>query len=185
MFQFSTNALYREDKALAVASIFLVRAGGSMSYLKLIKLMYLVERRSLIERGLPITFDRLYSLDLGPIVSDTKNRIDYGPDVSETWAKCVQTIRYDAVLGSDCDRTVLSEYEAGVVTAVFDEFGGWDPFELCDFLHDTLPEWTDPEGSAIKIGYREILLHGGWSEHQAAQALDSLRQHFYAESLLQ
>ena len=37
-----------------------------MAYIKLIKLMYLADRRCLIETGFPITGDRMVSMPKGP-----------------------------------------------------------------------------------------------------------------------
>jgi len=40
-------------------------------------------------------------------------------------------------------------------------------WELVNFAHG-LPEWTDPEGSAIPISYRDILRAGGKTESEVA-----------------
>jgi uncharacterized phage-associated protein len=46
-----------------------------MSFLKLIKLMYLADRRALLEQGRSITFDRYVSMDHGAVLSQTYNLI--------------------------------------------------------------------------------------------------------------
>ncbi|WP_419167442.1 hypothetical protein [Candidatus Palauibacter sp.] len=48
---------YKQAKTTQLAGEFLRLAGGRMSYMKLIKLLYLVDRRSLLERGVPVTYD--------------------------------------------------------------------------------------------------------------------------------
>ena len=60
-----------------------------MSYMKLIKLLYLADRKRLLERGRPITFDTYYSLPHGPILSRTKELIDDGPSpgADSLWLK--------------------------------------------------------------------------------------------------
>ena len=45
---------FDERKAAQAASVLLERHGGSMPYIKLIKLLYLADREALIESGLPI-----------------------------------------------------------------------------------------------------------------------------------
>jgi uncharacterized phage-associated protein len=43
--------------------------------LKLLKLMYLADRKSLLETGVPITGDSISALDKGPVLSQTYNRL--------------------------------------------------------------------------------------------------------------
>ena len=42
-----------------------------MSYLKLLKLLYIVERTALLRWGRPVTFDRFVSMPHGPVMSRT------------------------------------------------------------------------------------------------------------------
>jgi uncharacterized phage-associated protein len=62
---------YREDRATQAAARLLHLRGGSMSYLKLMKLMYISDRKALVELGRPITFDRFVSMKHGPVLSRT------------------------------------------------------------------------------------------------------------------
>src|SRR5260370_35361731 len=49
---------------------------GAINVMKLIKLMYLSDRESLAQHGDPITFDNMFSLDEGPILSRALNMIN-------------------------------------------------------------------------------------------------------------
>ena len=62
---------FREEKATALASFFLEKAGGELEYLKLLKLMYLVERESLRVLSASVTGDVFYSMKHGPVMSAT------------------------------------------------------------------------------------------------------------------
>ena len=58
-----------------LAARFLHKAGGSMPYLKLLKLMYYADRQMLITRGTLITFDKWVAMKLGPVLSSTYDLI--------------------------------------------------------------------------------------------------------------
>src|SRR6266478_6548413 len=62
-----------EKKATQAAARFLAAAGKRMHYLKLIKLMYLMDREALLRWGMPVTDDRYFSLPKGPILGRVKN----------------------------------------------------------------------------------------------------------------
>ena len=70
------RAQFREDKATQAAARLLRHAGGRMEYLKLIKLLYLAERESLVTLGSPLTYDACWSLPYGPILSATLDRVN-------------------------------------------------------------------------------------------------------------
>ena len=53
---------FNEEKATQVAGALLLKAGGDMPYLKLIKLLYFVDREALLRWGRPVTTDRLVSM---------------------------------------------------------------------------------------------------------------------------
>jgi hypothetical protein len=44
-----------------------------MSYLKLMKLLCIADRKALVELGRPITFDRFVSMKRGPVLSRTRD----------------------------------------------------------------------------------------------------------------
>lgn len=56
-------------------------------------------------------------------------------------------------------------------------------WELVDLAH-ALPEWQDPNGSAIPISYAGILEAAGKSPQEAAAIIEDLDSLMAAESLL-
>jgi len=54
-----------------------------MSYLKLIKLLYIIDREALLRWGRPLTGDRYVSMDHGPVLSQTLNLITEEPRPDE------------------------------------------------------------------------------------------------------
>lgn len=177
---------FKESKATQAACELLRRAGGEMNYMKLIKLLYLADRESLIRRGRPVTFDQFVSMDYGPVPSKTLDLINYG-NLRETssgyWEKHISApSEYRVEIQNDCPRDDLSESERGVLDRIFEEYGDLDEWDLVDVVHE-LPEWEDPDGSAIPIDYGEILRLGGREDDEVEAILDELKASAKADRL--
>ena len=71
---------FNEAKAAQAAARLLKKRGGKMAYMKLIKLLYLVDREALRRWGRPVTTDRYVSMDHGPVLSSTLDLINHGPE---------------------------------------------------------------------------------------------------------
>lgn len=162
---------FDERKAAQAAARLIAREGGRISHLKLMKLMYLAERRALLSWGRPITFDSYVSMPHGPVLSFTLDRInlpkDPGDDASY-WQQVISERENHEIrlLTDDSPSDALSPAEEEVLDEVYREYGQMDQWQLRDFSH-TLPEWRDPKGSSVKIRIREILMSEGVSEDEA------------------
>jgi len=175
------KARYREDKAVQIAALLIKKEGGIMNYTKLIKLMYVIERRSIINRGMPITFDNLYSLPNGPVLSSTLNNINgqtYSPG-SSFWCQFIsksQQDEYMVILIKAPGIDQLSRAEVALVNMVYQELGHMTYSQLIDWSHEpsNVPEWQDPKGSSIPIKINDILSHEDYSDDDIAELLDEL-----------
>lgn len=166
--------VFDERKAAQAAAYLLHRYGKPMPYIKLIKLLYLADRRALVETGQPITGDRLVSMPKGPVLSEvldlirTKNEGDFS-----AWHEYISVpinYRVQAIGPRSLEEVddELSDYDQSVLDAIFDEFGGFGYGRLISYTH-RLPEWVDPKGSSIDIDLRVILADAGLSEDTIAQ----------------
>src|ERR1022692_3131806 len=83
--------LFNEAKATQAATQFLRLRGGRISYIKLIKLLYLADREALIRWGRPITTDCYVSMDVGPVVSRIYDLIrnEPSPNSVKIWSKFI------------------------------------------------------------------------------------------------
>lgn len=175
---------YREDRATQAAARLLQLRGGTMSYMKLLKLLYLADRQALLELGRPITFDRFVSMPHGPVLSRTCDLIasEPDPDRPSYWGQHISPpYNYEVKLvAGDVPNDQLSPAEEAVLDSVFKKFGWMNRFQLRDFTH-TLPEWQDPYGSSIPIDVRDVLLAQGVDEEDAKAIEDSLA----AESMME
>lgn len=155
---------YREDKATEAAARFLERAGGKMEYMKLLKLLYMMDRKALIQFRMPVTFDRYYSLNNGPILSATKDIMLEPPteEAGAVWAEHISPAAgYTVHLIKATDElNPLSDAEIELIDEVYDEFAEKNMWDLVKLTH-TLPEWHFPNGGAIPFDFRDILLGEG------------------------
>ncbi len=138
---------YREDKATQAAARLLKLRGGQMSHLKLIKLLYLVERETLTRFGAPLSHDTYVSMPHGPVVSSTLDRIN-------TW-EAYRGGYWDRYIAPKVNHEVrlrdpasvpedqLSSAEKTLIDEIFSRYGQWSRWELVELTHG-LPEWTDP-----------------------------------------
>lgn len=158
---------FNEAKTTQVAARLLKLRGAQMSYLKLIKLMYLVDREALLRWGRPVTTDCYVSMDKGPVLSRTLELIteDTRPGVETVWSRYISPpSNYEVgLLVDEPPNDELSRAEERLIQHVFDEHGRKSRWELVDLAH-TLGEWQDPRGSAIPIDYRDILRAGHKTE---------------------
>ena len=155
---------FREDKTTE-AAVFLIKLhGNTTNYMMLIKLLYLADREALLTLGRPITYDRYFSMDKGPVLSYVLEKINEGdpPDTDSIWSKHISVpCDYSVSVKLDIEQWELSNAEIGILEKVYREHGGKDKWELVRELHKILPEWRDPKGSALPIHYKDILEAGG------------------------
>ena len=156
------------------------RHGDEMYYLLLVKLLYLADRRALIERGMPITGDRLVSMDRGPVLSRVLDLLTMEADPEtdgEVWREYLSEPSNFKVTAQkrDPETDELSDYEIAVLDEIDAEFGAMDRFALSKSTHE-LPEWTDPRGSSKPIDPADILEHAGKSRDAIAEIADEAEQ---------
>lgn len=74
-------------KAAHVAAYLLWKRGGEMSSLKLMNLMYLAEKRFLLEHGERLTGDTMVSMPMGPVLSGVCDCFMGGHEYWCAWVK--------------------------------------------------------------------------------------------------
>ena len=174
--------MFEIEIAGQMAAWFLDKEQDPMPHLKLMKLLYIVERTSLQKNGYPVLGDKLFSMDHGPVLSIT---LDYmkGEFVSPDngWDKWVSPIQnHEVSLAKKYnpeDLNLLSDATLEILAEVWDKFGHMDQWQIRNYTHD-FPEWQDPEGSSQIIAYKELLDALGYGESSAeiAEELEAQQQ---------
>jgi uncharacterized phage-associated protein len=161
---------FNEKKAAQAAAYLLKRKGGTMDKLVLLKTLYMADRRALLEDGTPITGDRMYAMDHGPVLSMVLNLMNKTPGPGSAWAKFIEPpdanddVRLKA--GATFDTDELSRYELRILTEELAKWGDYAPFALADELHKVCLEWQLPPGAVAPIDYVDLLRKNGKTDSE-------------------
>ena len=157
-----------------------------MSYIKLIKLLYIVDREALIRWGRIVTTDRHVSMDKGPVVSQIYDLItgDEPPDIEMFWHQHISAPQnFEVEVYNHPGNDELSSAEEDLIDEVFEEHGRKSRWELVRYTHD-LPEWQDPGGSSLPITYRDILRAANKTEAEIAAVESEIESLAATEALV-
>lgn len=152
---------FKTRKAAQIAAFFARKEGGTINLLKLVKLIYLANRRAMERYDYPLFDDYLYSMDHGPVNSTVLDLINGARKDAEEWEEFVTSRSHNNVglrqkrrAFSDLDE--LSDADLGVLNFIWERFGKKDKWELVDYTHKHCPEWEHPRGTSVLIPYERI-----------------------------
>jgi len=159
--------MFNIEIAGQMAGWFLHRDGGTMSYIKLMKLLYIAERTSIKENSFPILGDNLFSMDKGPILSATYDYMKKVQAEKNGWSKWVSQKQKSAVSlmrsYNPEDLDLLSKATLEILEEVWNRHGQMTQKEIVEHVHN-FPEWKSSSGSFMKIKYKELLNGLGYGE---------------------
>lgn len=151
----STNKYprFNERKATEAAILLLKMAGGRMRYIRLVKLLYLIDRQAFYKLGRSITNDTYCSMPKGMVPSRVYDLVKGKANQAEgVWKRNIKTpvSRHYAELRESPEQLkVLSEAEKEIVRAVSMEHIDRDDFELADYTKG--PEYIDVGELNLKV----------------------------------
>lgn len=155
-----------------------MHAGRSMDLYRLIKLLYIADRRSLVETGYTITGDKMVSMKYGTVLSTVYDAIK-DPEKFPVWSEHVGRDNGNSVvlLVEEPDVGELSRYEKRLLGEVHSEFGAYSFSEDKDYTHE-LPEYHDPGDSSWPIAPEDILRSAGGSEEEIQRVVANAEAHW-------
>lgn len=164
---------FLEGKAIAATTLLLKLSGGECDKYWLNKVMYYLERESLIRTGQPMFNDSLYSIKYGPIASAVNDGIDNTayPFDSE-WNNHVSLDGKKVRLINEANVEVFSENEYDLIVEASKKFEGWGFRKMKNYFH-SLPEHKETN-SRIDIEYSEILKAAGVDEVSIRDSLETI-----------
>lgn len=159
------------EKAIEMMHYLTQSVGGSVSDVKLMKLMYFADRKAAIETGLTITDDTYCSMNRGPVLSGSLNIINNHQDeflevfhepkrrVEDGYPVNQLKIRGKA----DFEPNHLSKLETEILDEISRSLGKMSTNELVKYSHDkeNCPEWSFPGGSSKPLSLETILVKNG------------------------
>ena len=164
-----------EKTVQAAAFLIKLNQPEPMNYMGLLKMLYIADRHALELMDWPITGDKYFSLQYGPVLSGVldmaKEKRVRDSIVRKTscqnplvvWRRHIARVdkdaqekKYTLVLVSDPGTELLCEEEERILKEVYQKFGHLDPFKVVEWTHD-LPEWRNPGKSRLEIDIEELL----------------------------
>lgn len=156
------NFRFQTGKATEAACVFLQKGSGRMNIMKLVKLIYLLDRLSLDRRNIPVVGGDYLSMRNGPITSEMLDMISAGRlfgDKDSGWEKCVSDRRnHEIQLEQMPGREHLSDAELTLVNEIWAEHGGKDQWQLAEWCHTHCPEWTPLTRGCAPIAVERIAI---------------------------
>ena len=117
-----------------------------MNIMKLMKLIYLLDRLSLDRRGIPVAGGDYLSMRNGPVTSEMLDLINCGRlegDLDTRWEQCVSDRRdHEIQLEKMPKREHLSDAEIVLLDEIWAEHGNKDQWQLVEWCHAHCAEWT-------------------------------------------
>lgn len=166
---------FKPMKAIQASAVLLkTRQSRRMSRLRLLKLLYIADRESLVTLGRPITGDRVVAMRNGPVLSGTYDMIKGEDSCAPVWEKYLRNVDNDVELTAEPGVGKLSKLEIEKLQEVAQRFEHQDEFDLSDYTHG-FAEWIKnrPEGNTAKgISWDDIFGAVGLAEEKGALQRD-------------
>jgi uncharacterized phage-associated protein len=178
---------YNPKKATQAVAYLVSLNNGQMELWRMLKLIYLFDRRSLVETGSTITGDVLDNLPHGgtpsQIYDNTKSHRDKRFKDAIWQQYLTESVNNEIRLQNEKFSTdELSEFERDLIRQTWEKFGKLSNSKLYDVVH-SLPEFEDPEGSSTRIDPEEILRHEKWTDDDIARADRDAKRHYFLNQI--
>ena len=144
--------VYRFDelKATQACGALLERAGGTSNYTRILKLLYLADRRSMEATGYPITGAWFVNMRNGPVLSEVYACIMGGRNGGPWTRYIAREGRYDIRLLQRTNRDELCDFHMEVLKELADRYDSSDFRKMIDVVH-ALPEWKIAEAAGSRV----------------------------------
>lgn len=140
----------KTEKMIQAAAVLLrLPTQRRMSYLRLLKLLYIADRESLRRAMRPIIGTRLVAMKNGPMHSEVFDLVRGQHSDEPLWSNHIQRDGYQVELVKDPGVSELSRFEIRMLTETFEQFASRDDWEIVEETHG-FPEWDKnyPDRSA-------------------------------------
>ena len=148
--------------------------------MKLVKLVYLLDRLSLARRGIPVVGGAYFSLPNGPITSELLDLINSGCLAGEAdchWEDYISDRQdHEVALKGEIPSEHLSPAELDLIAEIYREHGAKDQWELRDWCHEHCEEWTPLEEGRDRIRLEKIARAVGKTDAQIQRLEEEARE---------
>ena len=178
---------YNSRKTIQAACLFLKLHDRPMEYMRLLKLLYLADKKALDQMGETITGDRYVSMNHGPVLSRVYDLINHGPkgNPGDPWFNFISAPeKYHIRRLEDSGTDDLCAEEEEIIENVFAFYGKIDLWNLSELTH-LFPEWQYPHGSAVPIRVEDILRGLGKPEEEIREIQADIESKNYLDMLFE
>ena len=175
---------FNVHKTTEAAAYLLQLYGGNrpVKFMRVLKLLYLADRKALVEWEKPITHDLYFSMPHGQVLSRTYDLMK-GESHSEVWDEYIEQISYYLIrLKKQVSLKKLSMAEVELLNQIFEEYGHYDEFALGRITKG--PEYTDPKGSSIVTPLDRLLGVLGYNQDEIERILADLESDASIDAVL-
>ena len=178
------------QKSVQVAAMFLRLHKQPMHHLKLMKMLYMADRRSLEQIETTITGDRYVSMEFGPVLSNVYNLIKgvYSDANDQAlWSTHISSrCNHKLSLVKDPGNGKLCEFEENLIRDIYEEYKDYDRFDLAEETHRLFPEWEKPpEGiGSIPIKIETTLRSVGKTEEDIKEIEETVKHYIHLDRIL-
>jgi uncharacterized phage-associated protein len=124
----------------AVGVLLKQERGKRTNYMRLLKLLYIADRESLRETGVPITGDRIVAMDRGPVLSNVLNLIKGEHSDVEQWDRVIAREGFNVHLIDDPGNGALSRFQIRKLSEVAAVHVNHDEWDMVNITHE-FAEW--------------------------------------------
>jgi uncharacterized phage-associated protein len=154
------NFRFEARKATEVACAFIKLEGGQINIMKLVKLIYLLDRLSIDRRGIPVVGGRYFSMRNGPVISEVLDLINAGAVEGSKdcrWNEYITARQgYDVGFNGEFEPENLAPSVMQLVQEIHKEHGQRDQWQLSDWCHQRCEEWTPLDEGRQMISVEQI-----------------------------
>lgn len=141
-----------------------------MDYLRIVKLIYLADRKSIVRRGVPIVGGKYFAMRKGPAISEIMNFV--GQRNAPGWAESISPRHGSEIrLQSEPVFTALSQSELDILDETVEEHRYRTTEELVTWCHEHCPEYEEVPANARKPIQVESILH---AEHKSERQIQRI-----------
>ena len=172
------NFRFNIHKATEASLQFIARSGGCINVMKLIKLIYLLDRLSIQRRGVPVVGGVYFSMRNGPVTGELLDLVNAGELAGESdsrWDELISDRKdHESAMRPSVqpEREYLSDFEITLIDEINAEHGEKDQWQLRDWCHERCGEWTPLQNGRERISVRELAVNVGRNPEDAARIVD-------------
>ena len=172
------------EKLIQTVGYVLSKYGGVLNYTKLIKLLYLADRKSFERSGRSITGDNYVSMKDGPVLSElydlvkNRHRVE---SAQHRWNTEFQTCGYDLrIIRETIPTGKLSDFDMQALDEIDSKFHSNTYSQMIDYVHDArnCPEW-ESTNTSVPLTKSKILKNIGFSKDDIDSILEE--EEFYVK----